>query len=668
MINMLARLAVTRAWTIVAVWVLVVGASIVVTFTLFSELGNRGVKVPGSDSARASSIYRQFILGHDGSELYAVITHLPPNFDAGIGGPRMVRRALAGRPEVADVRYEVFTRGGVIVEIRLRIDAESAEQRVPAIRAALRQARPRSARIWLGGAAAISERYSTIARHDLGVAERLSFPLTFLLLVIAFQSVLAALLPVVLAAATLFVAFAILALIGTHLGLSVFVTNTTSILALGLSIDFSLFFVTRVRQELLRGVDVRAAIGQAMATTGRAIFLSAITIAAALSGLLVVGVSLFSSMALGATLAALLAASASLTLLPAFIFLIHGHIEWQPKGRVARATGGGRSWRLIAGGVTRHPAIAIGASLIVLAVLAVPATTISLGFSIVSALPQNEPVRLASARGSATVELVTKDDPDWMVRTVNKTVGTIWDPRHGRNGWIAMKAIVRDHSDGVVAHRAVRRLRAAVRSRSALTHVGGATADMMDLTARLAQRTRYVILITGLAGFCLLAMGLRSILVPFKAIVGTLLSTVAALGVLARLYAESGGIAHIEFFVPLFLFTILFGLSTDYEIFLLTRIREAVVAGYDTREAVRRGLFESARSITLAGLTLVTVFLAFATSSLRPVQQLGVCLAIAVVIDITLVRCVLIPAAVVVLQRWNWWFPIRRRSHQRTLP
>ncbi|MGB2711200.1 MAG: MMPL family transporter [Conexibacter sp.] len=654
----LAKVVIGRPRAVIVAWILLCGICSLFAFTLFDKVLNVGFAVPGSDSARTSTIYRRSILGHDGTQLFAVVTNLPPKLNAANDGPRIVRRALSNQLDIGAIKYENLTKGGVIVEIRLHLDVAHAEQRVPAIRAALGRVRPSSVRISLAGAPAVSDRYTTIARHDLAVAEKLAFPLTFCVLLIAFQAFVAALLPILLAAATMLVTFTSLAIIGDHVALNVFVVNTASILALGLSIDFSLFLVTRFRQELVHATSVEEALTVTMTTTGRAIVLSTITIAASVTGLFVVGVGLFSSMAIGATAATLVAAAAALTLLPAVMCLLGHRIDALRLKRVARAAGRGTLWDGISRAVTRRPVIGVVASLAVLVILAVPATSISLGFSTLRALPRNEPVREATERVGSPITVVTKDKTDRIVRLINAEVGQIWDPRRGSDGWMSLHAVIDGDPDGRAARGSVERLRTAVKTqRVPPTHVGGASAAIVDLSGRIVDRTPYVVLVTCILGFVVFAIGLRSIVIPAKAVVSTLLSTVATLGVLARLFADGSSSPQLDFFVPLFLFAILFGLSTDYEIFLLSRIREAVADGQDTRNAVRRGLFASGRAITLAGLTLVTVFLAFATSSLKPLQQLGVGLALAVVIDITIVRCVLVPASVVLLRRWNWWFP-----------
>jgi RND superfamily putative drug exporter len=218
-----------------------------------------------------------------------------------------------------------------------------------------------------------------------------------------------------------------------------------------------------------------------------------------------------------------------------------------------------------------------------------------------------------------------------------------------------MQVILAEPPDSAASQRAVLRLRARLDRQAARSYVGGVTAGVIDLTRRVSDRSPVAILVTVALGLLVLVTGLRALVVPVKAVLSTLLSVAATIGILLRIEHTH----RLEFFVPLFLFAILFGLSVDYEIFLLSRIREAVLAGHPNREAVRRGLIGSARSISLAGLALIVVFAAFATSSLAPFRQLGIGLTIAVALDVTLVRCVLVPATVVLLGRWNWWWPGR---------
>jgi RND superfamily putative drug exporter len=662
MLAALAQLTTRRPRAVIAAWLLVAAGCAVFAFGLAGRLADRGFAVPGSDSARVTAIMRRSIPGHAGAELFAVARvrtadpHWPDDATAA------VRRALLRFRVVAQVRYEAAsivdaTTGSVIVAILLRADAAEAEKHVPELRAALARASRSGRRLQLTGAPVVAERYGSIARRDLERAELLSLPLIAIVLLIAFQAPLAALLPLVLAGVTLLVAFAFLAAMGERVGLSVFVVNTASILALGLGIDFSLFLMTRFRQELAAAGSLLEALVRTMTTTGRTVLLSALTIATSLVGLLLVGVGVFTSMALAATVMTLLAALAALTLLPALIVAIGPRIEWLRIDRVARAAARARVWNALGRVVTGHPVLALVGSTAVLVVLALPAASLKLEVKTVQDLPRGEPVRRAAGALGGPATIVTRDRLSRVAALIGGSGGVqqVWDTVEGSGGWSSMQAILQSAPDSAASRAQVARMRRTLARDPRRTYVGGITAGIIDLTHRVDVRARWVVLVTVALGFVMLAWALRSLVIPAKAVLTTLLSAAATLGVLVRV---SGG-PHLEYFVPLVLFAILFGLSVDYEVFLLSRIRDAVEEGQEHRAAVRAGLVRSGRSITLAGLTLMLVFAAFSRSSLGPFRQLGTGLALAVVLDVTIVRCVLVPAAVVLLGRWNWWFPIR---------
>ena len=680
MTKLLARIAVQRPRTVIAGWLVTAVCGLVVT-GLVGSPSDPGFAVRGSDSARAATLLAEHIPGHRGIELLVTVTLPAPSAAEGDWiehAARLVRGALGGRPEVRAVTARgsaVRYRGGssqpsagvAVVGVLLAMGPAEAQARVPALKAALARAEGPRVRMRLVGAPVLQRRYATIAREDLRRAEALALPLTLLVLAVAFQAVVAALLPVLLAAVTMLVAFACLALLGTWIGISVFVTNTATILALGLSVDFSLFIVTRYREELLRSGSVEQALTTTIETTGRAVLLSACAIATSLVALLVVGIASFSTMALGAGIATLLAAAAALTLLPASIRLAGHRIEWLRIDRAARAAARATLWSRLARVVTGRPLAALLTSLAVLVALALPVRSFALDVHLQRLLPHDDPVRRdiaytadATYPGApAPILVVTRDELAKVKDVVQRFPGIAqaWGEADGDGGWSTLQGIVRSSPDGATARRVVERLRATLARRTRETHVGGTIAGSADLVDRMSERAPWAILTAVAVCFVALALGLRSLVIPLKAVLTTLLSIAATLGLLLRLFQGDAPQPHLEFFVPLFLFAILFGLSVDYEVFLLSRIREAAADGCEHREAVRRGLVGSGRSITLAGLTLTVVFLAFATSRLLPLQQLGVGLALAVAIDVTLVRCLLVPAAVVLLRQWNWWWP-----------
>jgi uncharacterized membrane protein YdfJ with MMPL/SSD domain len=670
---------------IVGAWLIAVTLGAVAALGLFGQLTNRGYEVPGSGSALTTEVLANEMPHRDSAELFVLMTVRRPGNDpdAQERVPGTIRRALRREPDLTSVRVisasvaydehervDAPARATVLVSFRLRMDPAASERKVPELRAKLQRASTRKVQMELLGWPALSERYSVIARRDLARTEAIAFPLTLAVLLVAFLSVVAAALPVVLAAATLVVTFALLFLIANGTGLSVFVTNTASVLALGLSIDYSLFMVTRIREELRNGTSVDHAVQRTLETTGRAVVLSGVTLATALLSLLVVGVGLFSSMAVGATLGTLVAVLAAVTLLPAIVCLLGSRLDWMTLRPAAHAARRATLWNAVGRVVVRHPMLAVGASLVALTFMALPAFSLQLGMHTLSALPTDDVVRQATERmerdfspGSpGPVDIVTRDDPAEVARIAqrDRAVQSIAGPVDGANGWKAMQTTLDAPPDSPAARRIIERIRHRLEGRERPTYVGGPTAVAIDLTDRVSSRTPYVVLITMALAAVMLAFGLRSIVIPIKAVLGTLLSVAATLGIVLRLFPDTAEMQGLEFFVPLFLFVVVFGLSIDYEVFLLSRISEAVRSGRTNEESVVIGLVKSGRSMTLAGLTLAIVFLAVTTSELTSFRQLGAGVAIGIVLDVTIVRCVLIPASVVLLGRWNWWFPRRR--------
>jgi uncharacterized membrane protein YdfJ with MMPL/SSD domain len=678
--RLLAHLAVRWPRPVVGSWLLLATACVLLSTAFLGAPSNRGFAIEGSASERAAEVFGQHIPGHGGAELKVAVTIRHPRNDWTEQGTRLVQRALGRQPEVRSITYtgaavqegtdgEQVDAGIVLVGVVLHMEWAEAESHVGTLREALARADGPRTHSRLLGPPVLAERSSAIARQDLRKAEALALPLTLLVLLVAFQGVAAALLPILLAVVTTVVAFAGLALLGVWINMSVFVTNTATILALGLSVDFSLFMVTRYREELARSGSVEEALTTTMMTTGRAVLLSACTIATSLAALFIVGVSTFSTMAISAGIATLGAAAAALTLLPSTICLAGHRIEWLRIDPVARAATRATLWSWLARVVTGRPVTALFASFAVLVALALPAGSFRLDVHTQQLLPQDDSVRRDMAYTARVlypgapvpIFVVTRDDLVHVKELVqqNPGIAQVCCETGGTDGWSSLQAVVNTSSDGTAARHTVEQLRTVLARDSHETAVGGAIARGIDMTERIERRASWAVLVASFLCFATLTWGLRSFVIPLKAVLTTLLSVAATLGLLLRLFHDGAQTPHLEFFVPLFLFAILFGLSIDYEVFLLSRIREAAVTGYEHREAVRRGLVGSARSITLAGVTLTVVFLAFATSRLVPFQQLGVGLALAIVIDITLVRCMLVPAAVVLLRQWNWWWPGR---------
>ena len=679
LLERLATRVVARPRTVLAGWGMALAIGAVLASGLFGQLANRGFLVSGSESDHAARTLSREIPRQRGTPLVAIVRGRGRDANLiGGAGVAAVRRALRDVPGVLSVEPNgtaLQHRGGsigtpqlMLVSFHVAPEPAEAEQRVPDYRAALERASTGTLKMRLFGNVVVTDRFAAIARDDLKRAERIAFPFTLVVLLVAFVSAVAAALPLVLAAVVLVVTFACLFLLGHDGGLSVFVTNTSSILALALSIDFALFVITRLREERLVQDSLERAIVRTMTTTGRAIALSALTIATALLALFVVGIELFSSMAIGATAATLVAALAALTLLPALLCVLGPRVDWLKIDGVARAARRARLWHRLADVVTRRPGACIVAVAAVLLIAAAPVRSFHLGLHSVSSLPAGDEVRgdadtiarlfFPGAPGPVTLLTTHRPIPPalWREPALAQTTGET----DGRHGWFSLRLVLKTRPDAPASRRAVARVRRLFAHRSGRTYVGGPSAAALDLLDRLHTRTPWVVALTIATGALILCAGLRSIVIPLKAVLGTLLSVAATIGIVLRLFP--GG--ELEFFVPLLLFAIVFGLSVDYEVFLLSRIREAVLEGRSNAEAVREGLIRSARPITLAGIALATVFIGLATSGLLAFRQLGVGLAIAIVLDVTLVRCVLVPAGVVLLGRWNWWFFDSRSAAQ----
>jgi RND superfamily putative drug exporter len=553
-------------------------------------------------------------------------------------------------------------------ELSLFAVSPSPEESGPALAGRLRDLLPHDSSIALVGSAVLENRFSHLAATEVTAAERIALPLAFATALIAFSSAVAATLPFLIGVVTLLIVNAILALLTSVLSIDPFATTITSVLTLGLSIDFSLFMVTRYRGELAKGDSPLVALRASATAVGSAISISSAAIAGTLLCLTVVGLSTFTSMAVGGAVAVFATALTAIVLLPALMTLLADHLD-----RLALPSrnllGGTRSWSWLAGRVTSRPLLALSAVSAALLLLCLPALGLRWSAPSAADLPRHDPARedlvrldhLLGPGATGPIEVVTKEDPEKIRSALLATpaIATVLLPVRGEDGWSLIRAISVYRPGAHESERLVRQLRQNLAGRRA-TFVGGLSAASVDLNDRLETAVGRMLAAMIAIAIIALAIGLRSLLVPLKAVVGTLFSVGATLGALAAIEGlKSPGHPEMSLIVPLCLTAVLFGLSIDYEVFLLSRIREETRRGDGIRASVQRGMIASARPIVLAALTLASVFAVLSTSSLRVFHQFGLGVVIGVIIDATLVRCVFIPAATVLLGRWNWWLPGR---------
>jgi uncharacterized membrane protein YdfJ with MMPL/SSD domain len=534
-----------------------------------------------------------------------------------------------------------------------------------------------------------------VSGRDLQNGElRLGLPAALIVLVIVFGALVAASVPLLLAIVSIAVALGLTSLVAVQWELSLFVTNMLTGMGLALGIDYALFVVSRFREERARGREKTAAIAAAGATASRAVLFSGSAFVLAMVGLLLVQSTIMRSLALGAILVGIVSVAAALTLLPAALQLLGDRVNALRVpilGRqIDRPEGGeSRFWGAIVGRVIRRPGISFAAGVIVLLAAAVPVFGLNIGAAGISTLPDD----LASKQGylalqhsfpaaSAEPAQIVIDGPvsSPEVRSATKRLDQrlARDSRFGPPslqvnpagdlGVLSVPLVGDVLSDGAVA--AVRELRAdhipaAFANSRATVLVTGTTAENIDYYDVMSRWLPIVLVFVLGLSFVLLTLAFRSIVVAATAITLNLLSVGAAYGLLVLVFQKGVGsgllgfhqVDVIEAWVPLFLFAVLFGLSMDYQVFLLSRIRERFSHTRDTTDAISFGIGSTARIITGAALIIVAVFAGFAAGDLVMFQQMGFGIAIALLIDATLVRTVLVPAAMQLLGERNWYLP-----------
>jgi uncharacterized membrane protein YdfJ with MMPL/SSD domain len=620
---------------------------------------------------------------------------------------------LARLPQVATVQGpagapERSTAGGrvVLVQAHLRGDPDDAGDHVAPIERAVAATERAHAGTSLdqAGDGSVGKAIEDVVGNDLGRAEMLSLPITLVILVLAFGAVVAALVPLLLGVTSVAAALGALGVVSQFSPTSDATATVIVLIGLAVGVDYSLFYVRREREERRKGRGPDAALHVAAATVGRAVLVSGLTVLVALAGLLFTGLSVFSSMAVATMLVALIAVIGSLTVLPAVLALLGGRID---RGRIPllwrlarRRAGRAGLWARVAGAVTARPRAALVVAVCVLASLAVPALGMHTANPGASDLRADNPVRVAQRHiersfpgapdeadlvvtgtalgtGHARGELAALGDRAARV-TGGDGTGEVRVARDGRTAVVSVPMPDR----GVTAQRdAVHDLREQVAPTASRVGPGarvlvtGHAAQSADFTHQLGQTTPIVIGFVLLLAFGLLLAAFRSPALAAAVIGLNLLSVGAAYGVLVVVFqhhwaedllgfTSNGAIVD---WLPLFAFVILFGLSMDYTVLVLERIREARRAGRTAREAAAEGVAATGGTVTSAAVVMVAVFAVFATLRLLEFKQFGLGLAAAILIDATLVRGVALPAVVALLGERRWRVPRRRARRSREL-
>ena len=591
------------------------------------------------------------------------------------------------RPYVVSLRLDFNNTGAVDVARQLR-------QKIGVTGDQPGQIENGRVRLYVIGQGALGAAAQTSTKHDIAEAERWNLPIVLIVLLAVFGSLAAAAVPLLLAVCTDVVTMGVVYLLSTFMSMSVFVTSTVSMFGIALAVDYSLFILMRYREELRAGRDPQQAADAAMATSGLAVLLSGLTVIASLTGIYLINTPVLRSMATGAILAVAVAVLTSTTLTPAVLATFgrpvarrSALLQWSRRGEATQS----RFWTRWVGWVMRRPWLSALSATAVLLLMAAPAFSMVLGNSMQRQFPSSHEIRggvaaAAQALGPGALGpvrvLVTfpdgaASDPKnaAALEAINTEISKAPDvvsvstPVFADNDSSALiSAVLSVDPEDIAARNSIDWMRAHLRALPAAgdaeIDVGGPTALIKDFDDRVAQTQPLVFVFVALIAFVMLLISVRSVVLALKGVLMTVLSVAAAYGSLVMVFQwgwlEDLGIqtiTSIDSTIPPLVLAMTFGLSMDYEIFLLTRIRERYLQAGDTRDAVAYGVSTSARTITSAALIMIAVFTGFAFAGMPLVAELGVACAVAIAVDATIVRLVLVPALMAMFDQWNWWLP-----------
>jgi RND superfamily putative drug exporter len=700
-----------RRW-VVAAWVLIVLLALPFASKQTEHLTGGGFDVPGSQSMKVSeAVQDQF--GSQANGISVVLKATPSasaaERDAAVA---RVRKEVATLDDVvlppqvaAAARRQLRQKDVVLVPLRSDLTSDELIDPAKTLREGLRPGESAGGVTpYLVGQPTIWAGMQEISKEDLGKAEKSGFPIVALILLVVFGSLAAAALPLALGFVSVLVTGALIYFISLQTETSVFVTNMASMIGIGVAVDYSLFILARYREEREAGREKGEARARALSTSGLAVTFSGMAVIISLAGLWMVDNQALRSMALGAMTVVAVSILTATTLLPALIAMlgdrvlpggIVGRVESFFKRRFYRrrtaeqaAAEQNRFWRAWTARVMARPWRAVIGVSAVLLILASPLLSMETGTEALSQFPKDSDVRVGSELASA--QLGGGTDPIQVVAAFDGAPGAAGKaavvglrrelaatPGVGAVGAPAfagdeamIQATPRAGSESDAAMALVDRLRDTVVPGSALAqqaevNVGGETARSHDVRDQIGGSMWKIILFVLALSFLVLMVMLRSLILPLKAVLMNLLSIGAAFGVLVAIFQwgwldgflgfeSQGALDTIN--VPL-IFAVVFGLSMDYEVFLMSRIRERYMAHGDNERAVAEGLSSSARTISSAALIMSAVFAVFVLTGVPSIKELGLGCAVAIALDATLVRLILVPAAMKLMGRWNWWMP-----------
>ncbi|MFY1690748.1 MMPL family transporter [Plantactinospora sp. WMMB782] len=693
-------------WAVLAAGLVLVTVGATWGTGVFGSLTGGGFEDPGSESVRTHERITAE-LGNQSVDL--LVLYSSPDSTAEQPAFRDPVTATLDRlrrhPEVASVTSWYETQAPALLSTdrhatyaAVRLRATDPDEQAEAYRELRPALDAPGVRTEAGGTVAFLDEANEQSKEDITRAEMLSLPILLVLLILIFRGLVAAATPLLVGGLAILGGFVAVRLIGTFTEVSVFAINIITLIGLGMAVDYALFIVSRFREELAAGRSGTEAIQRTMSTAGRTVLVSGLTIATALASLLIFPQAFLRSMGLGGIAAVLVAMLAALTVLPALLAVLGTRINalavrlpWRRRAdgtdRGPDATagtggsagiGGSGAWARLAHSVMRRPVLYLLGVLAVLAVLAAPSLRMEAGGFDERVLPADAVPRVVAERiesdfpdgNVGPVEVLLSGAPaadaQRFADTLRRLPGvTGVQPTANRGDSTLFSVTYPGEPTGPVAERVVRQIRDLPTPADAEVLVGGRPAFDVDLLDSLTARIPLMALIMASATLVLLFLAFGSVLLPIKAVLMNLVSIGASFGVVVWIFQDGHLADWLDFtptgFIepsnPILMLAVLFGLATDYEVFLLSRVREEWDATGDNTASVTAGLQHTGRIITAAALLLIVVVAGFATGGVVFVKLIGIGMIVAIVVDATLVRALLVPATMRLLGRWNWWAP-----------
>ena len=676
----LGRSAATRPWTAIGAWV-VLALLVIASSVAFGRDLEESFEAPGLDSYQAAELLAEAEADEGGITAHVVLE--APDAAAQLAP---VEAALEALPRVLGTTSTVSPDGTVaLVRVQYpaveHLDASDLDNLKDAV-ADLRE--ESSVTLETGG-----DLFFAFEDAPTGLGEVAGIVVAMIVLLIAFGSFVAMGLPIAMALFGLVIGVTSMKLVTYLIDIPAWAPQLAAMVGLGVGIDYALFLVTRHREHLALGMPVAEAVGRALATAGQAVIFAGGTVVVAILGLLVAGIPFVTGGGVAISAMVLVMVLASVTLLPALLGLAGHRINGRrrtPTGPMVQTHLPSTGWYRWGAHVTRNATAYLVGGAVLMIALAAPVLALNLGFPDDGTKPESRTERRAydliadgfgpGANGPLVIAVdISQGDsvvaPLAAAMAADPGIASVGDPTIDLTAGVAtLVAQPTTSPQDVATQETVARLRSEVfptvlDGTAATAHVGGQTATFADLGARVQERMLRFVVAVLLLSFLLLTVLFRSVLVPLKAVVLNLLSVGAAYGVLVMVFqwgwaADLIGVEStvpIVSFIPLFMFAILFGLSMDYEVFLLSRVREEYRRHGDNTRTVIAGIAGTGRTITAAALIMVSVFSGFVLGSDPVVKMMGVGLATAIFLDATVVRLVLVPATMKLLGDANWWLP-----------